>query len=403
MLPMPAEAETESFIDMEQKKLNPAELKFDSLAVHGNMGHDAHAHAVSFPIYQTSTYINTNFGNPIDFSYSRCANPTRDELEKTVALLEGAKYGFAFSSGLAAETALFSTLSAGDHVVIGDDIYGGTYRLSRNIFPRYGVTFTPVDFSTPEAVEAAIRPNTKFLYVETPTNPMMKVCDIRATAAIAKAHGVKLVVDNTFMTPVFQKPLSLGADVVIHSGTKYLAGHNDTMAGFLLTSDEEINEQVAFNRNTEGAALAPFDSWLVLRGIRTLSLRMKKHEENAVAVADWLSKCRAVDKVLFVGSDNHPSKKIVDAQCTGYGGMISFTLKDVSMVRNALCGYRMIMFAESLGGVQTLITYPLTQTHPSIPKEERDAIGITDRLIRLSVGIEDKEDIIADLASVLEA
>ena len=385
-----------------EKKLNPAQLKLDSLAVHGNMGHDGHAHAVSFPIYQTATYINTNFGHDIDFSYSRCANPTRDELEKTVALLEGAKYGFAFSSGLAAETALFSTLSKGDHVVIGDDVYGGTYRLSRDTFPRYGVEFSVVDFSYPEKVEAAITPATKYLYVETPTNPMMKVCDIAAIAEIAKKHGVKLVVDNTFMTPVFQKPLSLGADVVIHSGTKYLAGHNDTMAGFLLTSDEDVRTAVAFNRNTEGAALAPFDSWLVLRGIKTLTLRMRKHHENAVKVAQWLTQCKAVDKVFFIGLDSHPSKTIIDKQCTGYGGMLSFTLKDATKVRHALCDYKMIMFAESLGGVQTLITYPLTQTHASIPKEVRDSIGITENLLRLSVGIEDADDIIADLASVLE-
>ncbi len=384
-----------------EKKFDPKNLALDSLAVHGNMGHDNHAHAVSFPIYQTSTYINTNFGHDIDFSYSRCANPTRDELEKTVALLEGGKYGFAFSSGLAAETALFSTLSSGDHVVIGDDVYGGTYRLSRDVFPRYGVEFTVVDFSCPEKVAAAIKPNTKFLYVETPTNPMMKVCDIAAIAEISKKAGTKFIVDNTFMSPVFQKPLSLGADVVIHSGTKYIAGHNDTMAGFLITSDEDIYTGVAFNRNTEGAALAPFDSWLVLRGIKTLTLRMRKHEENAIAVANWLTTCPAVDKVFFVGLDSHPSKAIVDKQCTGYGGMISFTLKDASKVRRALCDYKMIMFAESLGGVQTLITYPLTQTHASIPKEVRDSIGITENLLRLSVGIEDKDDIIADLASVL--
>lgn len=384
-----------------KEKLNPSDLKMDSLAVHGNMGHDSHAHAVSFPIYQTSTYINTNFGHEIDFSYSRCANPTRDELEKTVALLEGGKHGFAFSSGLAAETALFSVLSSGDHVVIGDDVYGGTYRLSRDIFPRYGVEFSVVDFSCPEKVEAAIKPNTRFLYVETPTNPMMKVCDIRAIAEISKRHGTKFIVDNTFMTPVFQKPLLLGADVVIHSGTKYLSGHHDTMAGFLITSDEDIYNGVTFNRNTEGAALAPFDAWLTLRGIKTLTLRMKKHEENAIAVAQWLTQCKAVDKVYFIGLESHPAKAIVDRQCSGYGGMLSFTLKDASMVRHALCDYQMIMFAESLGGVQTLITYPLTQTHASVPKEVRDSIGITDKLLRLSVGIEDKDDIIRDLASVL--
>ncbi len=386
---------------MENKKLNPADLSLDSLAVHGNMGHDSHVHAVSFPIYQTSTYINTNFGHDIDFSYSRCANPTRDELEKTVALLEGAKYGFAFSSGLAAETALFSTLSQGDHVVIGDDIYGGTYRLTQILFAKLGVEFTVVDFSYPERVEAAIKPNTKMLYVETPTNPMMKVCDIRAIAAISKKCGALFVVDNTFMTPVFQKPLELGADVVIHSGTKYLSGHHDTMAGFLITSNEELYQKVVFTRNTEGAALAPFDAWLVLRGIKTLTLRMRKHEENAIAVAKWLEKNKNVDKVFFVGLDSHPAKKIVDSQCSGYGGMLSFTLKDTSMVRSALCDYKMIMFAESLGGVQTLITYPLTQTHGSIPKEIRDSIGITENLIRLSVGIEDANDIIKDLASVL--
>lgn len=386
---------------MENKKFNPADLSFDSLTVHGNMGHDSHVHAVSFPIYQTSTYINTNFGGDIDFSYTRCANPTREELEKTVALLEGAKYGFAFTSGLAAETALFSTLCQGDHIVIGDDIYGGTYRLTQQLFAKLGVEFTVVDFSYPERVEAAVKPNTKMLYVETPTNPMMKVCDIRAISEIAKKHGALFVVDNTFMTPVFQKPLELGADVVIHSGTKYLAGHHDTMAGFLLTSDEELNEKVQFVKNTEGSALAPFDSWLVLRGIKTLSLRMRKHEENAIAVAKWLENNKNVDKVFFVGLDSHPSKKIVDSQCKGYGGMLSFTLKDASMVRSALCDYNMIMFAESLGGAQTLITYPLTQTHASIPKEIRESIGITETLLRLSVGIEDANDIIKDLASVL--
>lgn len=375
--------------------------KVDSVVVHGYQGCDPLTGAVSYPIYQTSTYRNPGLNSGIKFSYSRCDNPTRFELENTIALLEGGVAGFAFASGLAAVTATFSLLKSGDHVVISDDVYGGTYRQVEELWKHFGVQFTVVDVGDTNAVRAAMRDNTKMVYLESPTNPMMKVADIAAIAEISKAHGALLVVDNTFLTPYFQKPIELGADIVIHSGTKYLAGHNDTTAGFIVVNSEELEARIGLILRTEGNGLSPFDSWLVLRGIQTLALRMKQHEKNAIKVAEFLKNHPAVEKVHFVGDKDNPSYDVTMRQTTGFGGMISFVIKDVNKVEQVLCGGNMIMFAESLGGTATLITYPQTQTHASIPAEIRNKIGITDRLIRLSVGIEDAEDIIADLSIML--
>ncbi|MBQ4648199.1 MAG: PLP-dependent transferase [Clostridia bacterium] len=376
--------------------------KMDSVVVHGYQGCDPLTGAISFPIYQTSTYKNPGLNSNIKFSYSRCDNPTRAELEDTVALLENGVAGFAFTSGLAAVTATFSLLKSGEHVIISDDIYGGTYRQVENIWKELGVEFDYVDVGDIAAIKAAVKPNTKMIYLESPTNPMMKVADIAAISQIAKECGALSVVDNTFLTPYFQKPLDLGADIVIHSGTKFLAGHHDTTAGFVVVNSEALAEKISFMVRTEGAGLSPFDSWLLLRGIKTLALRMRKHEENALKVAEFLKDNPSVEKVYFVGLPEHPSYDVSKKQTTGFGGMISFTIKDVSKVEQVLCGGDMIMFAESLGGTATLITYPQTQTHASIPAEIRNKIGITDRLIRLSVGIEDAEDIIADLEKMLK-
>lgn len=375
--------------------------KPDSVVVHGYQGCDPLTGAVSYPIYQTSTYRNPGLNSGIKFSYSRCDNPTRFELENTIALLEGGVAGFAFSSGLAAVTATFSLLKSGDHVVISDDVYGGTYRQVEELWKNFGVKFTVVDVGDTKAVSDAVCENTKMIYLESPTNPMMKVADIAAIAEISKACGALLVVDNTFLTPYFQKPIGLGADVVIHSGTKFLAGHHDTTAGFVVVNNEELEKRMGLILRTEGSGLAPFDSWLVLRGIKTLALRMRRHEENAIKVAAFLKNHPAVEAVHFVGDKEHPSYDVTMRQTTGFGGMISFSIKDSSKVEQVLCGGDMIMFAESLGGTATLITYPQTQTHASIPADIRNRIGITDRLIRLSVGIEDAEDIIADLRKML--
>ena len=376
--------------------------KFDSAVVHGYSSCEGGYGAVSFPIYQTSTYKNPGLGSDIEFIYSRCSNPTRAEVQNTVALLEQGSAVFAFTSGLSAILACFSLLSAGDHVVISDDIYGGAYRMAEEIFKRFNLSFTRVDESNLSAVENAITEKTKMIYLESPTNPMMKVADIKAIAEISKKHGLLLTVDNTFLSPYFQKPLTLGADIVIHSGTKYLTGHNDTTAGFVIVDDEDLAKRLDLIVRTEGNGLSPFDSWLVLRGIQTLPLRMKKHEENALKVAKFLKTVPLVEEVYYVGLEDHPSFEISKKQSTGFGGMLSFTVKDVSKVPQILKGGDVIIFAEGLGGTATLITYPLTQTHASIPKEVRDEIGITDKLIRLSVGIEDAEDIINDLKNMLK-
>lgn len=374
---------------------------FDSKTVHGALGCDPCTGSVSFPIFQTATFRHRDFGISTGFDYTRVQNPTRQELERTMAILEEGSEGFAFSSGQAANMSVFGLLKKGEHVLLSDDIYGGTYRICEEIFSHLGCEFTYVDMADLETVSAGIRPNTSMLFVETPTNPMMKVADIRALSEVAKKAGALLVVDNTFLTPYFQRPLTLGADIVVHSGTKYLSGHNDCIAGIVVVRDEGLGEHFHAQLKSRGNGLAPFDCWLVLRGLKTLSLRMKRHDENALAVAEWLRKRPEVKRVYYVGFSDHPGYGITCGQTTGFGGMISFELDTEERAQRLLSNVELILFAESLGGTESLITYPLTQTHESIPDDIRKKLGINERFIRLSVGIEDVKDIIADLEQAL--
>ncbi|MBE6648006.1 MAG: PLP-dependent transferase [Ruminococcaceae bacterium] len=376
-------------------------LSIDTKVVRGYDGVDPLTGAVSTPIYQTSTFQNTGINSGIKYSYSRCNNPTRDQLGNLIAMLENGVAGFPFTSGLAAVLACFSMLKSGDHVVLSNDIYGGTYRQIAEFFIKYGVkhTFVPIDDN--DAVEAAMLPETKMIFAETPTNPMMTVADISKLSEIAKAHKALLVIDNTFLSPYFQRPIELGADIVVHSGTKFLAGHHDTICGFVVVNSSDLEEHFEYITKTQGAALSPMDSWLVTRGIKTLALRMERHQENALKCADFLKNHPKVDKVFYVGLPEHKSYEVSKKQASGFGGMISFTLKSNKNVNEVLTSGKIIMFAESLGGVNSLITYPLTQTHWSIPEEIRNEIGLTDTLLRFSVGIENCEDIIRDLDNML--
>ncbi len=376
-------------------------LHFDSQVVHGALGCEPITGAVSFPIFQSATFRHKEFDLSTGYLYSRLQNPTRQELERTMAILEKGYEAFAFSSGQAANMSLFGMLVRGDHVILSDDIYGGTFRICEDIFSANGAEFTYVDLSDLDALKAAIQPNTRMIFMETPTNPMMKVADIRKVSEIAKEHDIIFVVDNTFLTPYFQKPLTLGADIVVHSGTKYLCGHNDVIAGFVIIKDERFSDHFHMQLKSRGNGLAPFDSWLILRGLKTLSLRMQKHNENAQIVAAWLRKHPKVKKVYYVGFEDHKGYEISTTQATGFGGMISFEVDDVATARNLLSKVNMILFAESLGGTETLITYPLTQTHESIPEDIREKLGINERFIRISIGIENVDDIIADLAQAM--
>lgn len=373
-------------------------LHFESKAVHGALGTEPLTGAVSMPVFQTATFRHPALGESTGYAYSRLQNPTRQELERTMAILEGGIMGFAFSSGQAANMAVFSLLNPGEHVILSDDIYGGTFRIIGDVFGRYGIRHTYVDMSDLEEVKAAILPETKMFFVETPTNPMMKVADIQAISELAKSIGALTVVDNTFLTPYFQKPLALGADIVTHSSTKYLGGHNDTISGIVVVKeDEEIAKKIQIHIKSHGSQLAPLDSWLVLRGIKTLAVRMDRHNENARRVAEWLRTQPRVKKVYYVGFEDHADYAVTRKQTTGFGGMISFTVDSFETVKNILRGVDMIMFAESLGGTETLITYPTTQTHEDTPLDVKEKLGITDCFLRMSVGIENAEDIIADL------
>ncbi len=379
-------------------------LHFESKAVHGALGTEPLTGAVSMPVFQAATFRHPELGTTTGFAYSRLENPTRQELERTMAILEGGIKGFAFSSGQAANMAVFSLLNPGDHVILTDDIYGGTFRIIGDVFGKYGIEHTYVEMSDLNEVRAAIRPETKMFFVETPTNPMMKVADIAAIAEMAKAHGALTVVDNTFLTPYFQKPLELGADIVTHSSTKYLGGHNDTVSGIVVVKDnQEIADKIHVHIKSHGSQLAPLDSWLVLRGIKTLPVRMDRHNENAGKVAQWLRTQPKIRKVYYVGFEDHADYAVTKRQTTGYGGMISFTVDSFETVKKILKGVDMIMFAESLGGTETLITYPTTQTHEDTPKDVKEKLGITDCFLRMSVGIEHAEDIIADLDRAMNA
>lgn len=360
--------------------------------------------AVSFPIYQTATFAHPALGESTGYDYSRVQNPTRQQLEKTVASLEQGTDAVAFSSGMAAILAVMELFAPGDHIVTEADLYGGTPRLFHTVSEPRGITFTSVSFSDGIGhAAAAIRPETKALYIETPTNPMMNVTDIRAAAELAHAHGALLIVDNTFLSPYLQNPLALGADIVVHSGTKYLSGHNDTLAGFAVVKDATLAARLREISKTIGANLAPFDSWLLLRGIQTLAVRMDRAEENALALAEWLKLQPQVTRVIYPGLPEHPGHALMQRQARGFGAMLTFEVHDKRDVPVLLKTVKLIRFAESLGGTESLLTYPITQTHADVAPEVLAANGLTDRILRLSVGIENVNDLIADLAQAFAA
>lgn len=357
--------------------------------------------AISFPIYQTATYAHPGVGESTGYDYSRLQNPTREHLEKIVAGLEGGIDAFALSTGMAAVTLLMEYFNPGDHFVVESDLYGGSIRLFNNVSLKNHYEFTFLNCSKDD-IEKAIRPNTKAIYIETPTNPMMNVSDIEKISKIAKAHNLILIVDNTFLSPYFQNPLSLGADVVIHSGTKFLGGHNDTLAGFIVTNNEEIKEKLRFLIKTTGAGLSPFDSWLIERGIKTLGIRMEKAQQNAIEIANWLKNQSVVTDVFYPGLKDHPGHEIMKKQARGFGSMITFRVDTKEHALKILSGVKMIKYAESLGGVETLITYPTTQTHADVPEEVRLKNGITPTTLRISTGIEDAKDLINELEEVFK-
>jgi len=379
--------------------MNPADHGFATRAIHAGQDPDSATGATIVPIYQTSTYTQEAPGRHKGYEYSRTGNPTRTALEECVAALEGADYGLAFASGLAATTAVMSLLSPGDHVVAGDDLYGGSYRLFDKVLPRTGgLDFTFADTTDPASVEEALRPETKLLWIETPTNPMLTLSDIARLSELARERGAVVAVDNTFASPFFQNPLSLGADLVVHSTTKYMGGHSDVVGGAVMTSNEEFHDAIKFYQNAAGAVPGPFDSWIVLRGLKTLAVRMRQHEKNALAVAEFLEGHPEVASVNYPGLPSHPQHDLAKRQMSGFSGMVSFTLKGgAEAAYAAVQKTRLFHFAESLGGVESLITHPATMTHAAIPREQREARGVTDGLLRLSVGIEDKDDLVADL------
>lgn len=362
-------------------------------------GHGSNYGAVSYPIYQTATFAHPGVGRSTGYDYSRLQNPTRERLEKVVASLENGTDALALATGMAAITMMMELFRPGDHLIVDADLYGGSIRLFRNISEKNGITFSSIDCYR-EDVESYVKENTRAIYIETPTNPMMNVTDIGALAKVAKKHDLLLIVDNTFLSPYFQNPLDLGADIVVHSGTKYLGGHNDTLAGFLVTNREDVSEKFRFLIKTTGAGLAPFDSWLILRGIKTLGIRMEKSQQNAMAIAEWLKGQNAVTKVIYPGLPEHPGHEVMKRQARGFGAMLTFQLESREFALSVLEKVRMIKYAESLGGVETLITYPATQTHADVPKEIRERNGITESTLRLSVGIEDVRDLLEELDTV---
>jgi cystathionine gamma-lyase len=377
-------------------------MKFSTKAIHAGQGADPTTGATIVPIYQTSTYTQEAVGVHKGFDYSRTANPTRRALETQLAALENARFACAFSSGVAATAAVVGLLKSGDHVIVSDDLYGGTYRLFSNVFGRYGLQFTYLDMTDPETVRKAVRPSTKMIWIETPTNPMLTLVDIRAVADAAP--DLIIAVDNTFATPYFQQPLALGADVVVHSTTKYIGGHSDVVGGAAITDDKDLYEAIKFQQNSAGGVPGPHDAWLTMRGAKTLALRMREHEKNALAVAQFMEARPDVDRVYYPGLASHPQHELAKRQMSGYGGMVSFTLKgDDARALAFASSLKYFSLAESLGGVESLICHPARMTHGSIPKEERERRGLTDRLLRLSVGIEDVSDLIGDLQHALEA
>lgn len=380
-------------------------MKFATKAIHAGVHPDPATGAIMTPIYQTSTYVQDGVGNHKGYEYSRTLNPTRHALEKNIAAIENGQFGACFGSGLAAIDCIIKMLNPGDEVISTNDLYGGSYRIFNTIFAKYGIVFHFVDMQEPANVAALLNENTKLIWVETPTNPMMNIIDIEAMSKLAKQAGAMLCVDNTFATPYLQNPLDLGADFVMHSVTKYLGGHSDVVMGALVCNDEALATEMYRIQNSSGAVTAPMDSFLVLRGIKTLHLRMQRHCENGIQIANYLKNHPKVAKVYWPGFESHPNHEVAKKQMRGFGGMISFTLKGdrledaLSFVKNV----EIFALAESLGGVESLIGHPATMTHASIPKEVREKSGVVDSLIRLSVGIEDAEDLIADLDQALAA
>jgi cystathionine gamma-lyase/cystathionine beta-lyase/cystathionine gamma-lyase/homocysteine desulfhydrase len=371
----------------------PDAAHFSTICIHAGQEPDPSTGAIITPLFQTSTYVQDELGRHKGYEYARTQNPTRFALEKNIAAIENGRAGFAFASGMAA---------IGDHVVVTANTYGGTFRLFDKVLTRYQLEFSYVDTSEPELIEQAIRPNTKLLFVETPTNPVMKLTDLGRAAEIAHARNVKVVVDNTFASPYVQRPIELGADLVVHSTTKYLNGHSDSIGGIVVAVRDDDIEWLRFIQNTEGAILSPMDSWLVLRGTKTLAVRMAQHNRNGLAIAEFLAGHPKVRSVMYPGLPSHPQHELAKRQMNGFGGMLSFDVGNFEAARRVLNRVRLMALAESLGGVETLIGHPASMTHASVPPERRAAIGLTDSLIRISVGIEDAEDLIADLTQALD-
>lgn len=382
-------------------KGDPKNLGFSTRAIHAGQDPDPRTGAVAVPIYQTSTYVQHHLGESVEYEYARVQNPTRSALETQVAMLEKGHAGHAFASGMAAIQALMTVLKAGDHAVVSRNVYGGTYRYFTRLLERLGLTFSWVDTTDLAAVEAAITPETKMVFLETPTNPLMEVSDIAAIAEIAHGRGARVAVDNTFLSPYLQRPLELGADFVVHSTTKFLNGHSDSIGGVLISSTAEDAEWFAFVQKSIGAILSPFDCFLVMRGIKTLAVRMARHEENAGKVADFLVRHPKVQRVLWVGLPEHPGHEIQKRQAHGFGSMITIEMGSFEAAKAMLERMRVMSFAESLGGVESLISHPASMTHASIPPERRAELGLTDGMVRLSVGIEEAEDLLADLEQAL--
>ncbi|MCL1882451.1 MAG: PLP-dependent aspartate aminotransferase family protein [Defluviitaleaceae bacterium] len=381
-------------------------MKFTTRCIHGASKKYDTTGAVSVPIFQTATFTHYGVEKSTGFDYTRCENPTREHLEHSIANLEEGDSAMAFSSGMAAVAAFMELFSQSDHIIASDDLYGGTIRLFENISKKNGIKVTQLDTTDISAIKQAIRPETKAIFVETPTNPMMQVTDIAAVSELINSQKVSkekiiFAVDNTFLTPFFQRPLALGADIVIHSGTKYLCGHNDTLAGFLVVKNANLSEKLRFIYKTIGAALSPFDSWLMIRGIKTLAVRLKRQEETARKIADWMQNCDNIKAVHYCGLPTHAGYEISRRQSDGFGGMISFEVEDAQTAKRILEKIKLISFAESLGGVESLMTYPYLQTHADVPEKHRIAKGINEKLLRLSVGLEDAGDLIADIVFAL--
>ena len=377
-------------------------LHDDTKVVRGALGHDPVTGAISFPIFQSSTYRHIGIKENTNFNYSRIINPTREELERTMAILDHGYQAFAVSSGMAAVSLVLTMLKPKEHVLVSDDVYGGTVRACDEVLKYNGVEYNQIDFTNMEEVKKNTKKNTKMMFIETPTNPMMKVADIKAICEFAHTKGITVVVDNTFLTSYFQKPLDLGADMVVYSATKYIAGHNDVLAGVVVVKTPEQAEFLKLQMAIYGACLSPMDSWLTLRGLKTLAVRMDRHAYNAKKVAEFLRSHPKVKKVYYVGFEDHPEYQISLKQTTGFGGMISFDLDSMDTVNKFLEKINLILFAESLGGVESLVTHPASRTHTEVSKEVRDKLGITDTLLRLSVGIENVDDLITDLKQALE-